>query len=123
MLFPPTSPASALLITIAPAVAQPAPAPGQVRWRSLDARLAGLKTVAGADHAAFVMDVAATQPWRLDIEVGRDWRLVSVALCGGTAADLAADLDRRADWNFVDDRMLQPAAPMSTKVTLGISDG
>jgi hypothetical protein len=44
-------------------------------------------------------------------------------LCGGTAADLAADLDRRADWNFVDDRMLQPAAPMSTKVTLGISDG
>jgi len=120
VLFPAPPKASALLITVAPAVDKPAAAPTQIRWRALNATLAGLSTAASSERAAFVMTVQADGAWRLDIDLGTDWRLASVVLCDITVSDVLSGL-AGTDWSFVDDRFVEPAAPTTTTVTLEIT--
>jgi hypothetical protein len=123
ILFPPRPSGSALLITVAPAVTDPAPAATQMRWRALGATLSGLATVASADLAALVMDVQSAQPWTLELDLTTDWRLAGVVVCDMTAAALTDRLGATSDWNFVDDRFLAPAPPLTTTVTLEIDHG
>jgi hypothetical protein len=121
--FPAPQKGSSVVITLSPAVANPAAVPTQVRWRSVNATLSGLNTVANADHAALVMDLQAAQPWSLDIDVTTDWDLAGVAVCNLASADVLTRLRASDAWTFIDDRFVEPASPMSTTVTLEITNG
>jgi hypothetical protein len=123
ILFPAPPKTSALVITVTPATGNPAAASSQVRWRGINATLSNLKTVAGADRAAFVMDVAAQGAWQLDIDTGSDWRLASAVLCDISSADALAALQNRQSWHFVNDGFIAPAASTSTTVTLEVTNG
>jgi hypothetical protein len=123
LFLPAAQRGSSVLITVAPAVANPATAPTQVRWRAVGGSLTNLQTAVAADRAAFVMDMQAGQIWNLDIDVGPDWRLASAVLCNMPAAGVLAQLQNGGNWNFVDDSFVAPAAPMSTTVTLEITNG
>lgn len=121
--LPPPPKTAAVLITVSPAAPKPAAAPTQVRWRAVGATLSNLKTAVAADRAAFVMDVQGAQPWNLDIDLGPDWTLASAVLCNISSANVLAQIQNSANWSFVDDSFVAPPSPMSTTVTLEVTNG
>jgi hypothetical protein len=113
---------AAVFIAVTPAVANPASAPSQVRWRGIGGTLTNLRTAATTDRAAFVMDVQSAGPWTLDIDLDTDWKLDSVVVCV-SGADVLTQLRDSAKWKFVDDGFVAPPAPMSTTVTMEVANG
>jgi hypothetical protein len=121
--FPTAPKGSSLLITMIPAVANAAPVASQVRWRATGATLSGLNTAASQRNGALVMDAQSAGPWSLDIDLTVEWRLAGVAVCTQSSADVLAHLQTNTNWTFIDDRFLPPPSPMSTTVTLEITNG
>jgi hypothetical protein len=121
--FPPAPKGSSLLITMIPALANAAPVASQVRWRATGATLSGLNTAASQRNGALLMDAQSTVPWSLDIDLTVEWRLAGVVVCTQSSADVLAHLQTNSNWTFIDDHFLPPPSPMSTTVTLEITNG
>ena len=119
--FPAAAKGSTLVLSAAPAVANPGAAPDQVRWRATSA-LSSLNTILGPDRVAFVMSVESAQPWSLDVDLGADWRVTGAVVSARPAVELAEYLRTHADWDLVDDRIALPAAPVTTTVNMEIAN-
>jgi hypothetical protein len=121
--FPPATKGSSLLITVTPAVANPAPVASQVRWRGTGATLSGLNAAASQHNGALLMDAQGAGSWSLDIDLTAEWRLAGVVVCTQSSAVVLAQLQSSTDCTFIDDRFVPPPSPMSTTVTLEITNG
>lgn len=88
---------------------------------SLDATLSDLAIVNGADETALVMSVEAVGPWSFEMDIGPRWRLVGVAVCRRSRAELVELLRSTQHWDLVDDRLQQAPAGTRTDVRLEVS--
>ncbi|MDA4107835.1 DUF6603 domain-containing protein [Mycolicibacterium holsaticum] len=109
--------AAALIIRVVPVVERPGPAERQVRWRAIGARLRDLVPVVGADAVSLTMAVAADRAWRLEIDLGPEWRLDGIAVVPGGTEALVAQLRRGGGRDLVDDA-IAPPSELVTKVNV-----
>jgi hypothetical protein len=69
------------------------------------------------------MNVTATEPWTLELDLGTRWRLDGVALCGQLSRDVASAFRASADWDLVDDRVPPGSGRTASTATLEIGYG
>jgi hypothetical protein len=103
--FPAAGATATLLITVAPIGTDAPPAMDEVRWAAIGAAVSNLQTVVSAGRTAFVMSLSATRRWRLDLDIGRGWRLTSAIVCCSPQANVVRKLRSAQEWDFVDDRL------------------
>jgi len=106
------------VLKLVPTVEQPGPAAEQVRWLSEGAQFRSLVPVISAGRVALVMSVRASNPWSVDLDFGPEWQLDGVAVVLRSARLVAADLQRNANWDLVDDAMPVHRRTLSTSVSL-----
>ncbi|MCV7221236.1 DUF6603 domain-containing protein [Mycolicibacterium elephantis] len=106
--FRATKKAAVLVIRVVPLVERPGPAERQVRWRAIGARLRDLVPVVGADAVSLTMAVTADRAWRLEVDLGPEWRLDGIAVVPGGTDRLVAELRRGAGRDLVDDAIAPP---------------
>ena len=87
--------------------------------------LTGVLSIEGTSqrNGALLMDAQSAGAWSLDIDLTAEWRLAGVVVCTQSSAVVLAQLQSGADWTFIDDRFVSPPSPMSTTVTLEITNG
>ena len=78
--FPVTPRGWSLLLVVRPNADDPGSALNEVRWVSLDAKLGKLETVIGIEKTAFIMPVLAVAPWKLDVDLGPNWRMTNLVV-------------------------------------------
>jgi hypothetical protein len=111
-----------LALTVEPIGSEdPASALDEIRWYSMGAQLTRLSTVAGPSATALLMDVAAANPWRLELDLGRKWRLTGVVVVQKSARDLTNALRATDMWDLVDDRLQLAAEQPATRATLQVT--
>ena len=115
--FGKTAKAATLVIRVVPVVERPGPAERQVRWRAIGATLRDLVPVVGPDRVTLTMAAHAESPWRLEVDLGPEWRLDGIALVPGSAKPLVAQLRRGGGRDLVDDA-IAPATGLVTKVNV-----
>ena len=103
--FPAAGAAATLVMTVAPVGPDAPPAMDEVRWAAVGATIANLQTVVGAGRTAFVMSLRAAGRWRLDVDLGRGWRLTAAVACTAPPAAIVDQLRSAQEWEFVDDRL------------------
>lgn len=111
---------STLVLKVSPATANPGAAAANVRWRSVDAVLGTVSTIAGPHGVALVMPVTASTAWTLDVDLGVEWRLAGAVVTPSAAAAVTAQLTNQANWNLVDDRFYANPALAASSITLEI---
>lgn len=121
LLFPPVPAGSSLVLRVAATAPGAGDAADEVRWATADAQLSELRAVIGPDSTALVMAVVATAAWELDLEVGAQWRIVSIAVTPREARSLAARLRSQPRWDLVDDRRQRAAATTDARVALEVA--
>ena len=109
--------AATLVIRVVPVVERPGPADRQVRWRAIGATLRDLVPVVGPDRVSLTMAVRADGPWRLEVDLGPEWRLDGIAVVPGGTEPLVAQLRRGRGRDLVDDA-IAPATGLVTKVNV-----
>jgi hypothetical protein len=107
--------AAALVIRVVPVVERPGPAERQVRWRAIGATLRDLVPVVGPDRVTLTMAAHSNGPWRLEIDLGPEWRLDGIALVPSGTERLVAQLRRGGGRDLVDDA-IAPANGLVTTV-------
>ena len=74
--------------------------------------------VVAAGRVALVMAVRAPDPWSVTVDVGPEWRLDGIVFVPRSARLVIADLQRRGNWDLVDDTMPVHPRSLSTSVSL-----
>jgi hypothetical protein len=103
--FPASGPTTTLLLTVAPVGPEAPPAMDEVRWAAVGATIANLQTVISAGRTAFVMSLRTAGRWRLDVDLGRGWRLTAAVVSTAAQASVVDKLRSAQEWDFVDDRL------------------
>ena len=114
--FGKTAKAATLVIRVVPVVERPGPAERQVRWRAIGATL-GIWSPSSAPTGSRSRCGARRTPWRLEVDLGPEWRLDGIALVPGSAKPLVAQLRRGGGRDLVDDA-IAPATGLVTKVNV-----
>ena len=102
--FPAAGAPATLVVTVAPNGSDAPPAMDEVRWAAVGATIGNLQTVVSASGTAFVMSLRAGARWRLDVDLGRGWRLTAAVVCTTPPAAIVDQLRSAQAWEFVDDR-------------------
>jgi hypothetical protein len=119
--FPSVGANGALVLRVAPLVADAGVALQEVRWFAVDALLSGLTTAVGPDSTAFVMSVNSSGPWLLEIDLGRKWRLVQVVACPQTARDMVNLMKADIERDLIDDRLQRSRESAASSATLEVA--
>ena len=119
--FPAAGAGASLVITVAPLVSNPGSALDQVRWVGIGASLSDLTTIVGPDSTAFVMAAGAAGPWRLEIDLGKKWRLVQVVLMKQSGRDSVNLLRSKIERDLIDDRFQKSAETQPSAVLLEVT--
>jgi hypothetical protein len=120
-IFWPALEKGSLILTVEPIGSKAGLAVEQVRWAAMNALLTGLSTVVGSAATALVMDLAASQPWRLELDLGTHWRLTGVVIVTKPARDMTNWLKASPIWDLVDDRLQASAERLVTKAVLEVA--
>lgn len=111
--FGATPRAAVLVLRVVPEVTEPGPAEEQVRWRAVGAHLRDLVPVIGPDLVTLTMAVAADSGWRLEVDLGPEWRLDGVAVLPGSVKQTVTQARSGQQMELVDDAI----APIGAAVT------
>lgn len=103
--FPMVQAGSTLVMIVEPVVTAPGSALSQVRWTANNATLGDLSTVVSPGRTAFLCSVVSSAPWRLEVDLGKDWRVTSVVVTPTSARELTTQFAASSEWSMVDDRV------------------
>lgn len=92
----------------------------QVRWVAYHALLSDMITVITPDRTAFVMTVAASGNWTLEVDLGPDFRLGAVVVSPTSVRTMVTQLRQSLDWELIDDS-IQTANSTDIQVTLEVN--
>jgi len=105
-----------------PSGGRPRPSAEDIRWRTVDAELGPLHTVARPDRVALAMPVAAGEPWILEVDLGLDWRLAGAVWRPAELRETVRWLGASSSWDMTDDRRVDPVRPITTTIDLDFDE-
>lgn len=116
--FPAVAANGTLVLCCESLVGEAGVAVDQIRWRTLDAELATLRTVTRPERVALTMAVTADEPWVLEVDLGVDWRLCGVAWRPQNQTETLDWLVTSASWDMTDDRRSDTEQPVNTSIDM-----